>query len=971
MGQKARAQMPVDIDFTDLGSPLVGVQNATSDGFVTTGDFDGDGDPDLLLTGDGENGSTTIVYDNQDSDGTLTAGDLQMVGTDHDDLYDLRRSGVSSGDLDGDGNLEVLLVGQGSFEGTAQLESATIFEVLSDGTLTSDDFSVVADSTTSDLVGVDTGVVTKMTDLDGDGDLDLIINGRDASGSEITRVYENTDTNGAFGAGDISFVETGLPDGNVGTLSLGDLDKDGDPDLVVVGNGSVQIFENTSTGSLGPGTFVEVANTSNSDLIALDRPASALGDLDDDGDSDLVINGQDPNQSTRQLSLVYDNTDTDGDLTTDDFEEVRAPNGDRPLDGLTQGTLLLEDLDENGTLDILQSGLEVGNPVTEIYENEDANNTLEADDLSKRSNSLVGFQTGVTSTAADFNGDGDSDVLLNGSTQNLNRVAKIYRNLSKTGEECSLAWFLGVSGSDAAGNSITVTFGQSGAATAGIDLACGEEEEPPKPPSEIFDLRFTGTGLPGVDLGEGLVRDIRPTDQPTPAAAESAPATWRLEVQSENYPVTLTWDSGALASSLPNVPVRLVDAATGGNLVDVDMKSTGSLALNNSSVTALEIRLDRALTVEVPILEGWNLLSVPLEAENPSFGAVLPPCESGFFFETGLGYNGIAGGDPVPVGLGLFANCSAGTAQVTGQAPGPAIEVAQGWNIIGPLADSIAVESITSDPPGIVQTSFSGFDPGGGYQNASTLAPGKGYWVKAGESGTLDLSGSGGAAALASKVLASTPAASGAQSRPGAKLQFTDAAGRTATLRLAQDVSEQRLQRAALPPVPPSGIFDVRFEGGRSVAEASGDALRPIQTQGLKAPVTLELANASEGQSIQVRHAGETTRLTAESPSAKLSSTEDLAVGLQAAPEAFALKKTYPNPAGGRATVEYALPEQSGVTIAVYDVLGRRVATLADGREEAGRHTAVLDAGQLPSGTYFVRMRAEGFQQTRRLTVVQ
>jgi len=545
--------------------------------------------------------------------------------------------------------------------------------------------------------------------------------------------------------------------------------------------------------------------------------------------------------------------------------------------------------------------------------------------------------------------------------------------LTSDGEptECPLAWILDVEGTDAVDGAEIVTFGQSAAATAGIDPACGEEEQPPPPPSDVFDLRFTGTDLPGIEVGEGLIRDIRPTGQPTPEAAESAPATWRLEVQSSSFPVTFEWDNAALADSLPGVPVRLVDVVTGGGLVDVDMKSTGSYTLENSSVTALEIRLDRALTREVPIGAGWNLLSVPLETGDPSFGAVLPPCQSGFFFEPGSGYSSsIAEGDPVPVGRGLFANCSAGTAQVTGQAPDPTIEVAQGWNIIGPLADSVEVGSITSDPPGIVQTSFFGFDDG--YQGAEALAPGGGYWVKVGESGTLDLSGSsGGQAALASESLASTQAAASGQKQLGAELHLTDAAGREATLRLAKDISEKTLQRASLPPVPPGQMFDVRFEGGRSLAETKGDDLRAIETQGFKAPVTVRLANAEEGQSVQVRHGGSETRLTAESPSAELTSTEDLSAGLQGAPEAFALKKTYPNPASGRATVEYALPEQSDVTIAVYDVLGRRVATLADGAKQAGRRTAVLDAGQMPSGTYFVRMRAEDFQQTRRLTVVR
>ena len=88
-------------------------------------------------------------------------------------------------------------------------------------------------------------------------------------------------------------------------------------------------------------------------------------------------------------------------------------------------------------------------------------------------------------------------------------------------------------------------------------------------------------------------------------------------------------------------------------------------------------------------------------------------------------------------------------------------------------------------------------------------------------------------------------------------------------------------------------------------------------------------------------------------------------------PDAFALAGPAPNPASRRATIEYALPEPADVTIAVYDVLGRRVATLADGRAEAGRHRAAAEVGQMPSGTYFVRMQAEGFRQTRRLTVVR
>ncbi|PSQ85285.1 MAG: hypothetical protein BRD40_00460, partial [Bacteroidetes bacterium QS_1_65_9] len=194
-----------------------------------------------------------------------------------------------------------------------------------------------------------------------------------------------------------------------------------------------------------------------------------------------------------------------------------------------------------------------------------------------------------------------------------------------------------------------------------------------------------------------------------------------------------------------------------------------------------------------------------------------------------------------------------------------------------------------------------------------------------------------------------------------------------ATLSLAPGLTEEERKRWRLPPAGPGGAFDVRFAGGFQAAKAGSEGtFRSIETQGLETPVTVGLASPGEsGQSVRLRHGGEATRLTRESPSVELRSAEDLAVGLQSVPEEFALKKPYPNPARGQATLAYALPEQSEVRITVYDVLGRRVATLVEGRKKAGTYRATLEASQLPSGTYFARVRAEGFRQTRRLTVVR
>ncbi len=91
----------------------------------------------------------------------------------------------------------------------------------------------------------------------------------------------------------------------------------------------------------------------------------------------------------------------------------------------------------------------------------------------------------------------------------------------------------------------------------------------------------------------------------------------------------------------------------------------------------------------------------------------------------------------------------------------------------------------------------------------------------------------------------------------------------------------------------------------------------------------------------------------------------------EALPTAFALDRAYPNPFAERATLRYAVPEASRVTLAVFDVLGREVVRLVDENRAAGRYEAMLDARSLPSGAYLVRMTADGFAETRRVTLLR
>jgi len=80
---------------------------------------------------------------------------------------------------------------------------------------------------------------------------------------------------------------------------------------------------------------------------------------------------------------------------------------------------------------------------------------------------------------------------------------------------------------------------------------------------------------------------------------------------------------------------------------------------------------------------------------------------------------------------------------------------------------------------------------------------------------------------------------------------------------------------------------------------------------------------------------------------------------------------SYPNPVHKQGTIEYALPDEKEVTLRVYDVLGREVASLASGKKRAGRHTVRLSTDQLSSGVYFGRLQAGGQTRTLKITVVR
>jgi hypothetical protein len=88
-------------------------------------------------------------------------------------------------------------------------------------------------------------------------------------------------------------------------------------------------------------------------------------------------------------------------------------------------------------------------------------------------------------------------------------------------------------------------------------------------------------------------------------------------------------------------------------------------------------------------------------------------------------------------------------------------------------------------------------------------------------------------------------------------------------------------------------------------------------------------------------------------------------------PVKYALTQNYPNPFNPVTVISYQLPANSFVTLKVYDIMGKEVATLVNEMKQAGTYDVNFEAANLPSGTYFYRMIAGSFTDVKKMTILK
>jgi hypothetical protein len=308
------------------------------------------------------------------------------------------------------------------------------------------------------------------------------------------------------------------------------------------------------------------------------------------------------------------------------------------------------------------------------------------------------------------------------------------------------------------------------------------------------------------------------------------------------------------------------------------------------------------------------------------------------------------------------------------------VQISEGWNSIGGTSGTGTFDgsdgtqmTFTQQPGGPVPTRLPymwEFTPQSGYDMTNFFIPGRGYFIKVDQPGFYNLQ------TPLSAAQGNYPAGKATQARETLQGQltqvlFNDAEGNGQVLYFGNATTDQPESNFEMPGMFNS--FDARFASNNG-AVSMNHASYVVNVHSSSYPVTMKFTNVSGPVTVTdmngtlIGTAVNNGFVTISDPGI---TQVQIAEKQGDAPSVagYALEANTPNPFTQTSTINFSLPQESVVSLLVYNQLGEVVQTLVNATVGAGDHQVVFDGSQLPAGAYYYTLKAGNFVQTQRMTL--
>jgi hypothetical protein len=500
----------------------------------------------------------------------------------------------------------------------------------------------------------------------------------------------------------------------------------------------------------------------------------------------------------------------------------------------------------------------------------------------------------------------------------------------------------------------SLRFGMLAGSTDGIDTALGEAEAAPVPPAGTFDVRWE------IPATRGTRTDFRDTL----GGAVSHLYHAVLQPGGGGYPLSLAWSPESLRAGT----FILRDSLTQGRRLLRDMRQSGSVQVGDSLERRLELLVCPHQEMALPVIDnGWSLLSIPLLVGDRRKDALLPYRLSDIY----MFRSAYVRKDTIFPGEGFWVKSA--PSSVTGcTLPSETLQVQTGWNLIGALTGPVAVSSLVTVPESLITSPAYGYTITG-YQSATLLDPGRGYWVKTKGAG---------------KIIFTPPLSKEAAGPAPAlhSMTFRDGAGHTRMLQFGAIPEGGNAPDLEAPPTPPGEEgLNVSFLPN-SICQMHARNIEiqseyPISLKSSSEKIFFAWSVDNEKKFTYILIKRHHSQIVSEIPlvasgARMLALTPQEQLALLVRPRQrdenetvtarqFTLDELYPNPANPSATVRFTVPFDARVKIRVFTILGEAVTTLFSDVVREGTHSVVWDGRNaggefVSSGVYYLQMVASG-----------